>query len=97
MVSKKAIEALQNNGFNVEIEENSINVQQCTPAGEDWWMDFSDDSDLKEFCESFDPEEEFEMWFDARHKVAGVPSIPDLWKDQIWKQETLNKVLEEIA
>ena len=41
------------------------------------------------------PEEEFEFWVKA--DCAGKPSVAELWQDQLWKQELLNKVADEIT
>lgn len=89
--------ALEKNGFRVEKDDNGWNISQFTPAGEDWNIYVAKLDDFITIAENFDPEEEFEIWFENRHKVAGVPPISELWKDQVWKQEILNKVLEDIG
>lgn len=90
--------ALEKNGFMVEKDDNGWNISQFTPAGEDWNVYVAKLDDFITIAENFDPEEEFEMWLEAkRGGTAGVPKIPELWQDQLWKQETLNKVLEDIG
>lgn len=32
----------------------------------------------------------------TRNGVAGVPGVAELWQDQLWKQETLNKIVGEL-
>lgn len=85
---------LENNGFTVTRNGNCWFVSQYTPAGEDWCITFYPLSDVKIYAENYDPEEDFKMWINSGAK--GVPSVPELWKDQLWKQEVLNKVLEEL-
>ena len=90
--------ALEKNGFNVKKTKGVWNISQFTPAGEDWEYDVEDLNDIVQIIEGFDPEEEFCMWVEARRSgnVMGIPSPSELWKDQEWKKETLNKVLEDI-
>lgn len=88
---------LENNGFEISIENDGYNLHQYTPAGEDWNIYLNKLKDIKEYAENFDPEEEFEMWIEAKHNgVAGVPGVSELWQDQLWKQETLNKIVGEL-
>lgn len=92
---------LENNGFEVTKERDGYSLQQYTPAGEDWNLYFEKLTDIKSYAEGFDPEEEFEIWVEA--KIHGYPtmraSIPcysELWQDQLWKQELLDKIATEI-
>lgn len=90
--------ALEKNGFMVQKFDDYWHISQFTPAGEDWAYEVETLGEMVKIAEGFDPEEEFEMWIEAkRGGVAGVPKIPELWQDQLWKQETLNKVLEDIG
>jgi hypothetical protein len=60
-------------------------------------MDFNNLEEIKNYAENFDPEEEFCVWMDARRNgTAGVPKPSELWKDQEWKQKTLQIILEEL-
>lgn len=88
---------LENNGFTITKTKDGYELQQYTPAGEDWWLYVQKLKDLKEYAENFDPEEEFEMWIEAkRNGVAGVPGVSELWQDQLWKQEKLNLIASNI-
>ena len=90
--------ALEKNGFMVQKFDDCWLISQFTPAGEDWSYEVETLGEMVKIAEGFDPEEEFEMWIEAkRGGTAGVPKIPELWQDQLWKQETLNKVLEDIG
>lgn len=96
-MSKKIQKILENNGFNVNVIDGGYEVSQYTDAGEDWCMTFTNLEDIVDYAENFDPEENFTMWIKAKQNgVRGVPSVPELWKDQLWKQELLNKVVNEI-
>ena len=89
--------ALEKNGFTVEKQSDGWDISQFTPAGEDWHIFLDKLVDFESYVEGFDAEEEFCNWVEARRAgVAGVPSPSELWKDQEWKVETLNKVLEDI-
>ena len=73
-------------------------VHQYTPAGEDWSMTFYPLSDFKIYAENYDPREDFKELFEAGQRgFRGVPDIPELWQDQLWKQEVLNMVLEDLG
>ena len=96
MTEQQIAKILEKHGFNVKKNGMGYDISQYTPAGEDWNICLFNLTEIKRYCEEFDPEEEFTMWVQAKGKVDGVPSIPELWKDQEWKQSVLNKVLEEV-
>lgn len=90
-------EVLENNGFDVSKESEGFAIQQYTPEGEDWYLYFDKLEDVVNYAEDYCPDEDFEMWLEARHNgVRGVPAIPELWKDQLWKKDILTKVAQEI-
>ena len=95
MTDNQIIKILERNGFDVSKDGDACwEIRQYTPAGEDWGFYVDELSDIKEYSENFDPEEDFTMWAEARmyNRVQGVPDIPTLWKDQLWKQNQLKKV-----
>lgn len=84
---------LERNGFKVTKISDGYELQQYTPEGEDWNIFIKFLKDIKEYAENFDPEEEFTMWIEAkRNGIEGIPGVSALWKDQIWKQNLLNKI-----
>lgn len=89
---------LEENGFTVERSySGGYYISQYTPAGEDWGIELDKLEDFPEYAENFDPEEEFEMWIEAKHSgVRGVPSPAILWEDQKWKENLLDEVLQQI-
>ena len=88
---------LEKHGFTVSKSGDCWNIQQYTPEGEDWNLCFSKLEEIKDYAENYSPEEDFDAWWQARKTVSGVPQSPaDLWKDQLWKQEKLNAIWEEI-
>ena len=89
---KKLIEAIKDSPFDYDLVDDEIDLHCYTPAGEDWEFYVTDEEDFKQYAENFDPEEEFKMWVETRNVVSGVPDIPTLWKDQLWKQEKLKEV-----
>ena len=94
-MTKNIKKILENNGFDVDVIDGGYAVSQYTYAGEDWYMTFNKLEDIVDYAENFDPEEEFEFWVKA--DCAGKPSVAELWQDQLWKQELLNKVADEIT
>lgn len=93
-MSKSIKKILENNGFSITKNNQGFDLQQYTPAGEDWWIMLTKLSDIKDFAENFDEEEEFEFWVKA--DVRGKPSISELWKDQLWKKELLQNIAKEL-
>lgn len=88
---------LEDNNFVVTKEGNQYFISQYTPAGEDWGFYLDKLEDLKTYAENFDPDEEFEMWVEAKKNgVSDVPSYRELLDDQEWKQEILLKMAEQI-
>ena len=96
MKKQTLIKILEDNGFDVDFGKDNFSISQYTPAGEDWFLSFTDADDLCDYAENYDPEDDFTMWVEARRRDKSVPSVPELWKDQLWKQETLLKVKQEI-
>lgn len=93
-MQKITVKKLEKLGFNVEKDNQGYNLQQYTPAGEDWNLSFNNLQDIKDYAEYYDPEEDFNMWIEARQNgVAGVPEPGELWKDQLWKQNLLKKLI----
>ena len=107
-LSKKILDVLENNGFNYgEITEQNedyyIEINQDTPAGEDWivtiWFDGDDESfinSFRKFVESFDIDEEVELWIESRGKNGVPSSVRELVEDAEWKKETLGKTLKDL-
>lgn len=89
-------EVFERYNFSVEKQKQGYFISQYTPAGEDWGFTLENLEDIKDYAENFDPDEEFDMWMEARHRVRGVPSPHDLWEDQIWKQNMLKNVANEV-
>ena len=90
---------LEKHGFNVKYYKKykMWEVSQYTPEGEDWSLTFCPLSDFKTYAESYNPRDDFKELFEAgQHGFGGVPDVPELWKDQLWKQTVLEDVLEDL-
>lgn len=94
---------LENYGFNVDCYENYIEIQQYTPAGEDWNLTLilNKDSTVKDFIgeieslyEGFDVDEEVKLWIDGAGK-NGVPNARGLVEDNEWKDSLLKTMSED--
>lgn len=89
---------LEENGFGVSKEDNQFFIHQFTPCGEDWGFYLDKLSDIYDYAENFDIDEEFELWVDAKKSgVSGIPSYAELIEDQQWKKDLLEKVAEEVC
>ena len=89
---------LEDNGFNITYDSDGCSLQQYTPAGEDWWLYFDEPEEIVEYAENYCPEDDFEIWIEAKYHgdTTGIPSVPELWKDQLWKRDLLHKIADEI-
>ena len=114
-LNKKIIKILEEQGFKVhDVEKHDnkyyVEINQHTPAGEDWWESIMFNGTNKDFIEqickrtiSFDIDDETEVFIRNRGK-NGVPnSITTLVDDAKWKMETLeivcnnlNKIRKEV-
>lgn len=107
-LSNKIIKIVENNDFNmgnVEKQNNSfyVDISQYTPLGEDWYETIWFDGTNKGFIRavrdnynSFDVDEEVEIWIENRGK-NGVPnSIRALVEDAEWKEAALEKLADEL-
>lgn len=86
---------LEEKGFTVTQYEGCFEIRQYTLAGEDWCITLAWLSDIKDFADNFDPEEEFEIWVKAN--ISGKPRVSEIWKDQLWKKELLDSIVEELS
>ena len=87
---------LEDKGFDVTRDGGCWCVHQYTPAGEDWWITVHKLKDIADYAGIFDKEEEFTMWIEARKRDKSVPGPAPLWEDQLWKENILKEVAEEI-
>lgn len=107
-LSNTIAEILEDNGFNYnEIEEQDekyyIELNNNTPAGEDWWMTvWFDGTDkgfvdaVEEITTNFDIDEEVEIWIPSRGKNGVPSSISTLLHDAEWKLEQLESLLSDL-
>ena len=93
---KKLIKAIKDSPFDYDLVDDEIDLHCYTPAGEDWYVYVVDSEDFKNYAENYCPDDDFEIWLEARHRVGGVPDIPILWKDQLWKQDTLRALAKKL-
>lgn len=101
-MNKNYIEICEREGWNVSLdpfEEESVELQQHSPAGEDF--SFTVDStdfveSIREYARDFDPEEHAEMWIPHRGR-NGVPySIQDLLDDANDIKEMLKNLSDSL-
>lgn len=107
-LSNKIISVVENNGFSIhEVEKQGedfyIEINQYTPCGEDWWetiwFDGTDEGfieAIKDRYNSFDVDEETEIWIENRGKNGVPSSIKALVEDAEWKERTLGKLFDQL-
>ena len=87
-------------GWNVTVYGNDVELEQSSPAGEDFCFTASKKNfaqSIKEYAENFDADEHAEMWVENMHTVRGVPqSIRTLIDDADAIQEMLTELSEQI-
>ena len=106
-LSKKIVDVIENSGFNYDgVDEDdgySVELYQSTPAGEDWHViicfngsnnGFIDS--FRRYFESFDVDEEAEIFIESRGKHGVPSSISLLVKDAEWKKEKLGLLLKDL-
>lgn len=112
-LKKEIIEVIENNGFYltevtkqshvIDNEQYYVELQQGTPAGEDWWITIWFDGTSDGFVESvrrrsndFDVDEEVEVFIEGRGKNGIPSSIRTLIEDAEWKEEKLEKLADDL-
>ena len=95
-LTQKDIKAIENVGWSVKKTEDGYCLENWSPAGGDMVIEAKDKEGIIRYCEYYDAEEEFNVWYNARR---GEPILPgDLWQDCLEKGEmydALKKALEE--
>ena len=107
-LNKKIIKILEEQGFSVsdvekQDKEYYVEINQHTPAGEDWCEPIMFNGTNKDFIEQicertlyFDVDDEVEIFIKYRGK-NGIPnSITTLVDDARWKLETLEIVCDKL-
>lgn len=102
---EKMIQIAESYGWAVDMDSDSIEFNQCSPAGEDFSFtvltkDASDAESLaaevRSYADSFDTEEHVKMLVDAQGSVSGVPDIKTLVEDTDAIQEMLNDLADAL-
>ena len=98
-------ETMTNFGWNTTIEDTttgiSVFLEQYTPAGEDWCIDYdAQDMDdainyLIEYSNTWDMNEEVNLW-SASAGTNGVPDIYTLVEDAKWKKDILDQCADAL-
>lgn len=104
-LNNKIIKVLEDCDFCVnEVEKQGndfyVELGQFTPCGEDWWETIWFDGTNKGFIEavqnrheSFDVNEEVEVWIEHRGKDGIPSSIRKLVEDAEWKESMIEKIM----
>lgn len=97
------VDAAEEIGWAVHIEDDCIEFEKYSPAGEDFFLTITgNDEDevvekVREYAYDYDPDEHAAMWVDARRKISGVPqSVRTLIDDADAIKEMLFELAEEL-
>ena len=101
LLIKKCIEKAEELGWVVHRDEEGIEFEQSSPAGEDFcfYVRFPDIvREVKEYYDGFDPEEHVSMWVEAKNSPNNpnkdsIPSIRTLVKDA----DEIDEMLESLS
>lgn len=61
-------------GFTVDKDKKGYQVQQYTPASQDWSLYFKDLQDIEDFAVNFNPYEENEILLENKHSFTISPN-----------------------
>ena len=96
-MKKQYKEEIERLGWWITEDDKQIEIEKYSPAGEDFsfCIDAEDPvGQIRQYADSFDPDEHAAMWIEARGHVSGVPSsIRSLIEDA----EEIEKMLKDLA
>ena len=91
-LTKKDIKAIEELGWSVEKTDNGYCLENYSPCGGDMVIEVKTKEEIIERCESFDPEDEFKVWYGANNGESSCPG--DLWQDCLDMEEMYDKLKE---
>lgn len=96
MNKRTFIDICEEYGWRVNETEYEFELQQFSPAGEDFLFcvpKVNPVTEVWDYYISFDPEEHASMWCEARKTVKGVPGLRVLVEDA----DKIDRMLEKLA
>ena len=78
-LTKKDIKAIENLGWSVEKSGSVYWLTNYSPADGDMGFEAQTKEEIIKFCDNYDPDEEFKVWYGANRGEPGSPG--DLWED----------------
>lgn len=91
-LTKKEIEVIEELGWSVEETESGYFLENFSPAGGDMVIEVPDKEGIINYCENYDAEDEFNVWWGVG---KGEPSTPsELWQDCLDKGEMFKQLKE---
>lgn len=91
-LTKKDIMAIEELGWSVHKTSNGYCLENYSPEGGDMVIEEQDKEGIINYCDNYDAEEEFEVWYGAHN---GEPLNPgELWQDCLDKGEMYDKLKE---
>lgn len=84
-LTKKDIKAIEELGWSIDKTDDGYCLENYSPCGCDMVIEAKTKEEIIEFCNNYDAEEEFKVWYGANN---GEPSCPgDLWQDCLAQDE----------
>lgn len=91
------LEICESLNWSVTEDDDYIELEKYSPAGEDFLFSVRKDSfadDVEEYAKGFDIDEHVTMWLEAkRNGMRGVPSAREL----VYDAEAIDKMLQELV
>ena len=82
-LTKKDIKAIEDLDWSVEKTGNGYVLENYSPCGGDMVIEAKTKEEIIDYCDTYDAEEEFKVWYGANN---GEPSNPgELWQDCVDK------------
>lgn len=91
-LTKKEIKAIEELGWSIKETDYGYFLENWSPAGGDMVIEVPDKEGIINYCENYDAEDEFNVWWGVD---KGEPSTPSaLWQDCLDKDEMFKQLKE---
>lgn len=94
-LTKTDIKKIENLGWSIKKTEDGYCLENFSPAGGDMVIEEKTKEDIIQYCDNYDPQEEFDVWYGAKR---GEPTSPgELWNDCIEKGKMYDELKEVLT
>ena len=94
-LTKKDIKAIEDLGWSFKQTKDGYFLENYSPAGGDMVIEVETKEEIIEYCENYDAEEEFDVWYGVHR---GEPTRPsELWDDCLEKGKMYDALKEALT